>query len=120
MSDGLVYSTEHGSMCPDCGKPVVQCICKKGKKKFVASSTSNDGVVRVSREVKGRKGKGVTVVTGIPLEGLALKFLAKEIKEKCGTGGTVKGDTIEIQGDNRDTVVSFLSEKGYTIKRVGG
>lgn len=119
MSEGLVYSTEHGSMCPDCGKPVASCACQKGKKKG-AGDVKNDGVVRVSREVKGRKGKGVTVVTGIPLEGFALKFLAKELKETCGTGGTVKGDTIEIQGDNRDKVVAFLTDKGYSVKRVGG
>lgn len=118
MSEGLVYSTEHGSMCPKCGKPVVQCNCKKGKK--VAASKDSDGVVRVSREVKGRKGKGVTIITGLALDGFALKFLAKEIKEYCGTGGTVKEATIEIQGDNRDKIVDFLSGKGYTVKRVGG
>lgn len=119
MSEGLVYSTEHGSMCPKCNKPVADCTCKKGKKN-VTTQGSSDGVVRVSREVKGRKGKGVTVITGVSLEGFALKFLAKELKEKCGTGGTVKGDTIEIQGDNRDTVVALLTEKGYSVKRVGG
>lgn len=119
MTEGLVYSTEHGSMCPKCGNPVSGCTCKKGKKSASASD-KNDGVVRVSREVKGRKGKGVTLVSGVPLEGFALKFLAKELKEKCGTGGTVKGDTIEIQGDNRDKVVAALTEKGYQVKRVGG
>lgn len=119
MSEGLVYSTEHGSMCPKCNKPVADCSCKRGKKSLVHTG-KQEGVVRVSREVKGRKGKGVTIITGLPLEGFALKFLAKEIKEKCGTGGTVKGDIVEIQGDNRDKVVEFLSEKGYTVKRVGG
>ncbi len=117
MGDGVVYSTEFGSMCPDCNKPKDSCVCKSKKSSSVATPGAK---VKVSREVKGRKGKGVTVITGIPLDGLPLKFLAKEIKQKCGTGGTVKGDTIEIQGDNRDLVISFLVEKGYKAVKSGG
>jgi translation initiation factor 1 len=79
-----------------------------------------DGVVRISRETKGRKGKGMTIITGVPLRGDDLKDLAKQLKQKCGTGGTVKGDVIEIQGDHRDKLVTELSARGWTVKKAGG
>ncbi len=79
-----------------------------------------DGIVRISRETKGRKGKGVTVITGVPLHGGDLKDLARQLKQKCGTGGTVKGDVIEIQGDHRDTLINELSARGWTVKKAGG
>lgn len=111
---GLVFSTEQGRMCPDCREPVSQCRCGK------AAGPAGDGVVRVSRETKGRKGKGVTLVTGIPLAGNDLKAFAKQLKARCGTGGTVKDNTIEIQGDQRDILVPILQEKGWTVKKAGG
>jgi translation initiation factor 1 len=77
-------------------------------------------VVRVGRETKGRRGKGVTVVTGLPLDAAGLAALAKELKKRCGTGGTVRGETIEIQGDHRDKLVEELSKRGWTAKRSGG
>jgi len=76
--------------------------------------------VRVSRETKGRKGKGVTVVTGVVLPDAQLKRLAKELKQSCGSGGTVKQETIEIQGDHRDRIVEELIRRGYQAKRSGG
>ena len=79
-----------------------------------------DGIVRVSRETKGRKGKGMTLITGVPLARDELKALAKALKQKCGTGGTVKGDVIEIQGDHRDKLVEELTSRGWTVKRAGG
>jgi translation initiation factor 1 len=79
-----------------------------------------DGVVRVSRETKGRKGKGVTLVTGVPLGGDDLKDLAKKLKRRCGSGGTVKDGVIEIQGDHRDAVIAELSGFGWTVKKAGG
>ena len=125
---GVVYSTEHGRMCPDCGKPVSECKCTR--KKPASSQRANaqakaqapprDGVVRVGRETKGRKGKGVTLVTGVPLDDAELKDLAKQLKQRCGSGGTVKDGTIEIQGDHRDALVETLSGMGYTVKRTGG
>lgn len=84
------------------------------------SSAPTDGVVRVQRETKGRKGKGVTLVTGVPLEGGGLKALAKKLKQKCGTGGTLKEGIIEIQGDHRDLLVELLQAEGYTVKKAGG
>ena len=113
--DGIVYSTQHGAMCPRCDQPVARCTC--------GASTSvprGDGVVRVGRETRGRKGKGVTVVTGVPLEGAELVAFGKELKKKCGTGGTVKDGVIEIQGDQRDRLVAELRMRGWNVKRSGG
>ncbi|MDX1459130.1 MAG: translation initiation factor Sui1 [Marinobacter sp.] len=111
---GLVYSTEQGRMCPDCRQPVDDCHCRRSE------VPAGDGVVRVSRETKGRKGKGVTLVTGIPLAEKDLKALAKVLKAKCGTGGTVKDGVVEIQGDQRDILVPLLEQKGWVVKRAGG
>ncbi len=114
----LVYSTETGRMCPKCDNPVASCSCKKNKK--TAIPTGGDNVVRVGRETKGRKGKGVTVITGLKMNEIELKFLAKDLKQKCGTGGTAKDGVIEIQGDQRDKMVEELQSRGFTVKRVGG
>ena len=111
---GLVFSTEEGRMCPDCRNPVSACTCRQ------ATRLAGDGVVRVSRETKGRKGKGVTLVTGIPLDEPELKALAKVLKAKCGTGGTVKDGVVEIQGDQREILVPLLQAEGWTVKRAGG
>lgn len=111
-----VYSTEQGSLCPRCGKPVSGCICAQ-KNRLVSSG---DGIVRISRETKGRKGKGVTLITGIPLPDEELKALAKQLKKKCGTGGTIKQGVLEIQGDHRDLLMGELAARGFTVKRCGG
>ncbi len=92
----------------------------KTKKQKQPPKQKNDGVVRVGRETKGRKGAGVTVITGIPTHPEGLKQIAKELKQKCGTGGTVKNGVIEIQGDQRDALVEELTKRGYTVKRSGG
>lgn len=81
--------------------------------------SKNDGIIRVGKETKGRKGKGVTIIKGMPLSLEKLKELAKELKQKCGSGGTVKNDVIEIQGDHRDKLVEELKAKGYKVVRVG-
>ena len=112
---GLVYSTEHGRTCPNCAKPVAQCTC--GQKKAIAKC---DSIVRVSRETKGRKGSGVTLITGLPLAELELNALAKQLKQRCGSGGTVKTGVIEIQGDQRDMVLAELIRLGYQAKKAGG
>jgi translation initiation factor 1 len=112
---GIVYSTEFGKICPECGNPVNRCICGKGN-----FGIPNDGIVRIGRETKGRKGSGVSVITGVPLDGKGLKNLAKQLKQKCGTGGTVKSGTIEIQGDHRDLLRQELLRLGYTVKLSGG
>lgn len=112
---GLVYSTGRGRFCPDCGQPMDTCRC--GLKRTIAPG---DGIVRIGRETKGRKGKGVTLITGLPLNDIELKLLAKELKIQCGSGGTVKDGTIEIQGDQREKLVRIMRERGWTVKQVGG
>lgn len=113
----MVYSSSSGRICPNCGKPKAHCICAQMKE---ASRPKGDGIVRVSRSTKGRKGSGVSVITGLPLRDKELKALAKTLKKKCGTGGTVKDGVIEIQGDHRDTLVAELTKLGYTAKKAGG
>ncbi|MDP2964177.1 MAG: translation initiation factor Sui1 [Sulfurimicrobium sp.] len=112
---GLVYSTEHGRMCPACRKPVAECVCSQNK-----PMPASDGVVRVSRETKGRKGKGVTLVKGLALDAAALAQLGKQLKTACGSGGTVKDGVIEIQGDHCERVIETLKQQGWSVKRAGG
>ena len=76
--------------------------------------------MRVGRQTKGRKGSGVTVITGLPLSARELSELASELKRRCGSGGTVRDGTIEIQGDHRDLLVAELVERGWPAKRAGG
>jgi translation initiation factor 1 len=109
---GIVYSTEFGSMCPACARPVGQCVCGKDQ-----SAPAGDGIVRVGYETKGRKGRGVTIVSGVRMTADQLKDLARELKTRCGAGGTVKDWTIEIQGDHRDKLVAELQSRGFTVKR---
>lgn len=115
MRDGIVYSTSQGRMCPECGRPIAECVCRKESLPVVG-----DGIVRLGRETRGRKGKAVTIITGVPLDREGLHRLAAELKQKCGAGGTVKGAVIEIQGDHRDLLLEELKRRGYTTKRSGG
>ncbi|HEY9095253.1 MAG TPA: translation initiation factor Sui1 [Hydrogenophaga sp.] len=117
LSAGLVYSTDVGRMCPACRHPVAECVCKANAR---AAVPAGDGVVRVSRETKGRGGKAVTVVKGVALDAAALAALGKELKTRCGTGGTVKDGVIEIQGDHIDRIMAALQAKGHKVKRAGG
>jgi translation initiation factor 1 len=112
---GSVYSTAFGKMCPDCNTPTAQCTCREKQ-----SHPESDGIVRLRRETKGRKGKGVTVITGLPLDTEALKKIAKALKQKCGSGGSVKNGVIEIQGDHRDVLERELGLLSYKVKRAGG
>lgn len=109
-----VYSTEQGQICPACDQPINDCQCNAEK------IPEGDGVVRLKRESKGRKGKGVTLIEGVLLAPSDLKKLAKELKNKCGTGGTVKDGVIEIQGDQRDLLMTVLTDKGFKVKKAGG
>jgi translation initiation factor 1 len=117
MISEIVYSTEYGRMCPGCGKPAAQCVCRKKKH---PPAKKGDGQVRVSRETKGRKGKGVAIILGLALGEDKLKELAKELKRTCGCGGTVKQGAIEIQGDHRDKLVEELVKRGFNAKKSGG
>jgi len=93
---------------------MTECVCKR------EAPPRGDGVVRVGRETKGRKGAGVTIVTGLPLGAPELAEMASRLKKKCATGGTVRDGVIEVQGDHRDKVVMELTAAGYKVKRVGG
>ncbi|MDJ0666588.1 MAG: translation initiation factor Sui1 [Desulfobacterales bacterium] len=112
---GLVYSTAFGRMCPDCRQPLNVCRCRRP-----TQAPTGDGVVRLGRETRGRKGRGVTTITGIGLDQGALKMLARKLKQQCGSGGSVKNGVIEIQGDHRDKLMRLLQDDGWTVKRAGG
>ena len=116
-SGGLVYSTDVGRTCPRCRRSIDECRCAV---RLAGKRPSGDGVVRVGRETKGRKGKGVTVITGLPLTDDELARLATRLKKRCGSGGTVRDGVIEIQGDHRDLLVTELDGLGYRVKRSGG
>ena len=105
---GLVYSTEHGKMCPTCAKPLTACIC--GEAQVVG-----DGTVRVKLETTGRKGKGVTLISGLPLAPPELAQLGKQLKQKCGSGGTVKDGVVEVQGDHCVTLIEALKQLGWKV-----
>ena len=102
----LVYSTETGRVNPE--------------KLTQSKSSYTDGVIRLSRETKGRKGKGVTLITGFDLSEAELKDMAKKLKQHCGSGGSIKDGVIEIQGDHRDSLLPLLEKKGFTVKKAGG
>ncbi|KDO15515.1 stress response translation initiation inhibitor YciH [Vibrio metoecus] len=100
----LVYSTEVGRIKPE----EVKIERPKG-----------DGVVRLLRETKGRKGKGVTLIKGLDVDDAELKLLAAEFKKKCGCGGAVKDGDIEIQGDVREQLKTLIEAKGFKVKLAG-
>jgi translation initiation factor 1 len=106
-SSRLVYSTETGRIKPN-------------TKASSAALPAGDSIVRLHRESKGRGGKGVTLIVGLALNETELKQLAKELKQLCGTGGTVKDGVIEIQGEQREKLKSSLELKGYKVKIAGG
>ncbi|MBT0587544.1 stress response translation initiation inhibitor YciH [Alteromonas oceanisediminis] len=101
----LVYSTDSGRIAPT---------------KAPAPVPTSDGIVRIHKETKGRKGKGMSIIKGLPLDEKALKHLCSELKKKCGCGGSVKDFTIEIQGDVREKLKGELEKLGYTVKLAGG
>ena len=100
----LVYSTEGGRIKHEVSESITPC----------------DGFAKVRRETKGRKGKGVIVISGLGLDSSALKELAKKLKKTCGTGGSVVGETIEVQGDQRDVIKTVLEKNGFKVKFIGG
>ena len=119
----LVYSTERGRICPECGKAISACSCKRkraGKADKRPTGYPSDGVIRIQREVKGRKGKTVTAVFGVPLENRELQKFARKLKRRCGAGGSVQDGVIVIQGDHRQALLEEIKEHGYTAKLAGG
>lgn len=112
-NSNLVYSTELGRTCPQCRQALAACTCK------ASAAPAGDGVVRVSRQTKGRGGKSVTVVKGVALDAAALAVLGKQLRTSCGSGGTVKDGVIEIQGDHCERVVAALKAQGHNAKQAG-
>jgi translation initiation factor 1 len=115
MAARIIYSTGIGSLCPNCRRALRECHCPKG-----APGVRTMSAVRVGRETKGRAGKGVTTVTGLPLAVADIEALAAKLKKRCGSGGTVRDGVIEIQGDHRDLIVAELIKSGWPAKRSGG
>mgnify|MGYP000567781716 CR=1 FL=1 len=104
---GLVYSTDSGRMCPACRRPLAQCTCRAAPQ-----PPAGDGIVRVGRETKGRGGKAVTLVRGLPLPPDELQRLAQALRGACGCGGTLKDGVVELQGDQRGPATAFLAQRG--------
>jgi translation initiation factor 1 len=111
---GLVYSTDGGRMCPQCRQPDAACRCK-----VAPAAPAGDGIVRVSRQSKGRGGKVVTLVHGLALDAAALAALAKRLRSACGAGGTVDQGVVELQGDQRERVAAWLQGEGFVVRQVG-
>lgn len=117
MADGnarIVYSTDTRTLCPTCGWPTNDCTCSG----VLARDEAVPGRItaKLRMEKKGRGGKIVTVVYDLPRNSSFLKMLARELKQSCGTGGTVVENTVEIQGEQRDRVRDVLTKKGWTVK----
>lgn len=110
----LVYSSDGPNSCQRCGKALRKCRCSDEDTKPSVS----DGIVRISLETKGRKGKGVTLITGLSLADDELKQLSKKLKTLCSSGGAVKNGVIEIQGDHRLALKTQL-EKSFQVKLSG-
>lgn len=120
-NERTVYSSELGRLCPHCGSPSGRCRCgRRLSKNEEATAADGDGIVRVSRTRRGRGGKTVTLVTGVPVSAQALRDLTSDLKKRCGTGGAAKDGIIEIQGDQRDALVNALEERGFQVKLSGG
>lgn len=114
-SSRLVFSTDGGRLCPQCQRPVAECVCGKDR-----PASTGDGIVRIRRETKGRGGKAVTVIEGVPADDNKLKEIAKKLKQRCGVGGAVKDGNIEIQGDQRAPCKEALEGLGFKVKLSGG
>jgi translation initiation factor 1 len=115
MDDEFVYSTEAGDL-----RKKNKGQKKKPKGNRTPPGIKNDGTIRVQRESKGRGGKTVSVVYGMPGSEEDLREWSTKLKQQCGTGGSVKSGCIIIQGDKVDLIVSILGEAGFTAKRAGG
>jgi translation initiation factor 1 len=114
-----VYSTEKGRICARCGRPRAKCICRRSRE-AAGRKDRGDGILRIRREVKGRKGKTVTTVSGFQESEAAIRKVAASLKNRCGTGGSVKDGVILLQGDHRDALMEELTRQGFSVKFSGG
>ena len=109
----IVYSTDVGRVCPTCGWPATDCKCRQSSETAPIPSRI---VAKLRIEKKGRGGKSVTVVDGLPRNAAFLKALSQELKRACGTGGAVVEGAVELQGDLRERVRACLRMKGFVVK----
>lgn len=116
-SDRLVYDTDRGRLdrCATCGRRLESCRCSRP-----STARAGDGIVRIRRERKGRGGKTVTIVSGLPGDPATLAELAARLKRLCGAGGTLAGGDVELQGDHRERLAAHLAQLGYRVKLAGG
>ena len=112
-SGGLVYSTQHGQMCPRCRRSATECTCARD-----TAPPPGDGIVRIRLDTKGRRGKGVTTISGVPLPATELSALGSKLRRLCGSGGTTKDGIIEVQGDHRERLARELAGSGWKIKTI--
>lgn len=123
-NERVVWVTGAGQIryCSRCGKPEGECRCRDQKRMGDSTATSapRDGFVRLALDRKQRRGKAVTVISGVPGDLAELTALAQQLRKLCGAGGSLKEGNIELQGDHRDKVEARLASLGYKIKRVGG
>jgi translation initiation factor 1 len=110
----IVYSTEAGRICAGCGWPAVDCRCSTSH--AADEPIPKRIIAKLRAEKKGRGGKTVTVVDGLPRHATFLKELSQELKRACGTGGTIVGGAVELQGDLRERVRACLLAKGFIVK----
>ena len=111
-NSNIIYSTDHGSVCPDCKKPKDSCICRQIEKKAVPAVS---GPIRIRHETAGRKGKGMTLISGLTLSKEGLLDIAKKLKQQFGTGGALKNSVIELQGDHREKSRQILRKLGFKV-----
>jgi translation initiation factor 1 len=112
----LVYSTGAGRICPGCGWPSRDCTCSTQTSRESVPDRPGKIVAKLRLEKKGRAGKMVTVVDGLPRNAAFLTDLCQELKRACGTGGAVQQGAVQLQGDLRDRVRQFLNTKGFVVK----
>ena len=125
MERRLVYDSDavQPGRCPTCGKRLDRCSCgpaRPAASRGKSLQLPQDGVVRLLRDRKGRGGKTVTLIAGLSGSPAPLAALASDLKRLCGTGGTVRDDLVEIQGDHRERLRAELERRGYTVKLAGG
>jgi translation initiation factor 1 len=129
MERRLVYDSDavQPGRCPTCGKRLDRCACQRPTRRARTDDSRTpppglprDGIVRIMRDKKGRGGRTVTLIAGLPGTPAQLTQLTSELKRQCGTGGTLRGDVVEIQGDFRERLRDELTRRGYTVKLAGG
>ena len=113
-AQGTVYSTGTGRVCPTCGWPEANCQCSS--RRAADEPVPSRVVAKLRMEKKGRGGKAVTVIDGLPRNAAFMRELCQELKRTCGIGGTVADEAIELNGDLRDRVRPLLAQKGFVVK----